>query len=102
VETHGTGPFRIWYTEDDVLAKGEPISTDEEMLGVLGGKSSHVFNSRCLRKYLDSTDGSASLTNIRPARVRSGRFQKMFPRAPLVRLYHRPDQIDTTETPSTE
>jgi hypothetical protein len=97
VETHGTGPFRIWYTEDNIRAKGEPISTDEEILGVLGGKTSHVFNSRCLREYIDSANGSASLTNIRPARVRSGRFQKRFPHAKVVRLYQRPEQIDMTE-----
>ena len=93
METHGTGPFRIWYTEDDTRTKGEPISTDEEMLDVLGGKTSHVFNSRCLLEYLAPTNGKASLTNIRPARAKIEQFQKRFPKAKIVRLYHRPDQM---------
>jgi hypothetical protein len=96
-ESYGTGPFRIWYTPDDVPAKGEPISTNEEILGVLSGKISHVFNSRCLREYLDPANGSASLTNIRPARVRTGRFQKKFPQMKIVRLIHRPEQMDEPE-----
>lgn len=101
-ESYGTGPIRIWYTSDDVPAKGEPISTDDEMLGMLSGKISHVFNSRCLREYLDPTNGSASLTNIRPARVRSGRFPKKFPQIKILRLIHRPGQTEESETPPTE
>lgn len=85
-ESSGTGPYRIWYTPDDVLAKGEPISSDEELLGVFSGKICHLFNSRCCREYLAPDDGKAFLTTIRPARVTSGRIQKRFPRIKVVRL----------------
>lgn len=86
-ESHGTGPFRIWYTPDDVLAEGEPISTDAEMIGVLTGKISHVFNSRCCREYLDAATGTALLTSIRPGWVMTDRFKRRFPHISVVRLF---------------
>ena len=96
-ESYGTGPLRIWHTSDDVLANGEPVLTDEEMFDVLSGKASHVFNSRCLRKYLDSDKGTALLTDIRPSRLNDGRFQKRFPKIKTVRLLHRPGHVGQPE-----
>jgi hypothetical protein len=75
-ESLGAGPIRIWYTQEDVLARGQPICTDEELLGVLSHKLCHVFNAWCLRRYLDPESGIALLTDIRPKQARAGRIPK--------------------------
>ena len=85
-ESSTSGPFRIWYTPDDLLAKGEPISTDKELIGVFFGKLSHLFNSRCLHEYLDPNSGTALATSIRPRFVKTDRFKKRFPHVTVVRL----------------
>jgi hypothetical protein len=95
-ESSTSGPFRIWYTSDDLLAKGKPISTDKELIGVFRGKLSHLFNSRCLQEYLDPNNGTALATNIRPRFVKTDRFKKRFPHVnvvPLIRAVVPPHEI---------
>jgi hypothetical protein len=67
------GPFRIWWTEADILAKGRPISTDEELLAVWKGDP-HPFNAQCYEDYVHPETGRALLTAIPGRQVRSDRF----------------------------
>jgi hypothetical protein len=72
------GPYRIWWTEDDMLSLGKPATTREEIHALYEGQE-HPFNSRCLTEYLDEETGKAFSTSI-PARwVRSGKLVRMFP-----------------------
>lgn len=99
-ESLGTGPIRIWYTREDVLARGQPICTDEEILGVLSRKLCHVFNAWCLRRYLDPDSGIAFLTGIRPKHVRAGRVPKELSDMQRVRLVRPPGPFSEADLPA--
>jgi hypothetical protein len=80
-ETAEKGPFRIWWTEDDLLKLGSPVETPDEFVAVLHEQAKHPFNTKCLQEYLSEVDGKALLTSLPPRYARSGRISKMFPRA---------------------
>jgi hypothetical protein len=80
-ETAEKGPFRIWWTEDDLLEMGSPVVTPDEFLAVLYEGSEHPFNSKCLHDYLSEDNGKALLTSLPPRYAESGRISRMFPRA---------------------
>ena len=88
-ETGPKGPYHIWWTEDDVRAKGSTASTTQEIIAIIQGKE-HPFNSQCLEEYLDPDSGRAFLTTIRPRYARSERLARMFPRMPVVVRMVRP------------
>jgi len=99
-ESLGTGPIRIWYTQEDVLAQGQPICTDEELLGELSRKLCHVFNARCLRRYLDPDSGVALLTSIRPKQARAGRMPEELSDVQRVRLIRPPGPFSKIDLPA--
>jgi hypothetical protein len=70
------GPRRIWWTEEDILAKGRPISTNDELLAVWKGDP-HLFNAQCYRDYVDPESGRALLTAIPGRQVRADRFANL-------------------------
>lgn len=84
-EMGNKGPYRIWWTEDDLFSLGSPVSTQEEFVSVLTGKE-HEFNSRCLREYFDEETGKAMLTPIPPRHAVSGRLALMFPAARIAKI----------------
>ena len=91
-ETGPKGPYRLWWTEDDLFALGAHISTDEEFISILTG-GEHPFNSRCLRDYLDKETGKALLTSIPPRHAASGKLVRLFPQvkvASVVRPFAAP------------
>jgi hypothetical protein len=84
-ETGHKGPYRIWWTEDNLLGKGTPPSADEDFVAIFEGKD-NPFNSLCLREYLDSDSGKAMLTPLPARYAQSGRLARMFPRMQIVML----------------
>ena len=99
-ETGQKGPYRAWWTPDDVLAKGTLPATKEEFIGIISGKQTHLFNTKCFRDYLDPDAGKAMLTTIRPGQMRSGRLVGNYPNAKIAELI-RPftiGQVPNTET----
>ena len=82
-ETGHKGSYHVWWTDENVLEKGSPLSTDEDFLDVLQGKD-HPFNSQCLKEYLDPDTGKAFLTSLPPKKVKSSKFIRMYPRMTIV------------------
>ncbi|HYV37430.1 MAG TPA: hypothetical protein VE988_17120 [Gemmataceae bacterium] len=87
METGFKGTYQIWWTEDDLLAKGTPVKTNEEIFAVWEGKP-HEFNELLLKDYLDEDSGKAILTDIPPKKARAGRLARAFPRTPSVLAVH--------------
>jgi hypothetical protein len=77
-DTGQKGPYRIWWTEDDLFSFGSPASTNEEFISILKGEE-HAFNSRCLVEYFGEETGKALLTNIPAHYTTSGKLAQMFP-----------------------
>lgn len=75
------GPYRIWWTEDDLFALGEPVSTQEDVIAIFQGQGKTAFNSRCRDEYLDEVKGRAMLLSISAHTGASGRLARMFPKA---------------------
>lgn len=94
-ETGTKGPYRIWWTADDVLAFGSPIDDPEVWLAVLYEGKQHAFNSYCVANYLDDSKGTALLTSIRPRIVTSGKIGHLFPKAKRATVI-RPLPVDRT------
>jgi hypothetical protein len=85
-DTGLNGPYRLWWTEDDLFAFGSPASTREEFISIYEGKG-HPFNSRCVSDYLDEDTGKALLTSI-PARYAApGKLARKFPRVRVAKVY---------------
>jgi hypothetical protein len=78
-------PCRLWWTEDDLLSKGAPVTTDEEFYAIMRGEA-HAFNSQCCKEYLDTDTGKAFLTSIPIRYGRSGRLARLFPRMPIAEV----------------
>ncbi len=80
------GPYRLWWTQDDLSTLGSPASTRADFIAIYAGKG-HPFNSRCLDEYLDEDTGKALLTSI-PARYSSsGKLARMFPRVKTAKVF---------------
>jgi hypothetical protein len=88
-ETGRKGPYRIWWTEEDVLEEGTPPSTTEEYNAIMQGEE-HPFNSKCLNDYLDPIAGKAFLTDTTPRATKSGTFARKYPAVRVVMLVRRP------------
>ena len=86
VECHTKGPFRIWWTDDDLASLGTPLSTREELRAFYEGQE-HPFNSRCLREYLDDETGKALLTSLPARHARSEKLASTFPSIRVVRVF---------------
>ena len=84
-DTGHKGPYRLWWTEDDLFALGVPASTNEEFFAILTGKE-HPFNSRCLNDYLDKESGKALLTSIPPRYAVSGKLARLFPKVKVAKV----------------
>jgi hypothetical protein len=85
VECHIKGPFRIWWTEDDLSSLGSPLSTREELMAFYEGRE-HPFNTRCLKEYLDDETGAASFTSLPASHARSEKLARTFPSMKVVRV----------------
>ena len=81
-DTGQKGPYRIWWTEDDLFGLGNPVSTKDEFLSALGGE--HAFNTQCLNEYLDEKAGRALLTSMPARYAKKGGLAQMFPRMKVV------------------
>src|SRR5262249_20729399 len=77
------GPVRIWWTEDDIPAKGTLVTTDEEYFAVFRGEP-HAYNLHCWQEYLAAETGKAILTSIPPRYAAWGKLARMFPKVPVV------------------
>jgi hypothetical protein len=86
-ETGRRGPYRIWWTEDDLFSLGSPVSTKEEVLSILSGEE-HEFNARCLKEYLDKETGKALLTPIPARDAKSGKLAKKYPSVKIAKIVH--------------
>jgi hypothetical protein len=98
VDTGQKGPHRVWWTEDDLLGLGNPVSTKEEFFAALKGE--HAFNARCLTEYLEDKTGKALLTSMRTGDFRGERLGRTFPKAKVVtvvRAFPRPEARDRQE-----
>jgi hypothetical protein len=84
-DTGQKGPYRLWWTEDDLFTLGSPASTQEEFISILTGKD-HPFNSRCLKDYLDKEAGKALLTSIQPRYAASGELARLFPNVKVAKV----------------
>jgi hypothetical protein len=84
-DTGHKGPYRVWWTEDDLLSLGSPASTKKEFISIMEGNE-HPFNSRCLKEYLDEENGKALLTSIPSRYVGSGKLTRMFPQAKIAKV----------------
>jgi len=78
------GPYRIWWTSENVAARGTP-PTDEDFRSIMGGKD-HVFNDQCVKDYLEPDTGRAILTDIKPRVSRNGGLKTLFPGVQVVML----------------
>jgi hypothetical protein len=85
------GPLRIWWTGDDLLAKGLPPASDETFFAIADGAGSD-WHSSSVRQYLDPVSGRASLVKL--GHRRAGRIGKMFPQARTVLM--APTLIDVS------
>jgi hypothetical protein len=85
VECHTKGPYRIWWTEDDLSSLGTPISTSEELRAFYEGRE-HPFNARCLKEYLDDGTGVALLTSLPASYARPERLALTVPSMNVVRV----------------
>jgi hypothetical protein len=94
-ETGTKGPYRIWWTADDVLEFGSPIDDPEVWLAVLYERKQHAFNSYCVANYLDDRKGKALLTSVRPRFLTSGKISRVFPKAKRA-VVVRPLPVDRT------
>jgi hypothetical protein len=86
VETGHKGSYRVWWAADDLLSLGRPVSTKEELTGLISGRLKHEFNERCLKEYLDNEHGKAHLTTIPARHIPSGRLARQFPQSRIVQV----------------
>jgi hypothetical protein len=86
VECRTKGPFRIWWTEDNLASLGTPLSTREELKAFYEGQE-HPFNNRCLKEYLDDETGKALLTSLPARHARSEKLVSTFPSIRVVRVF---------------
>ena len=85
-ETGNKGPYHIWWTEDDLMSLGKPVSTKEEFLEIIAGKVKDGFNSRCLVEYISEETGKAFLTSVPTKYVTSGKLAKLFPQMKIAKV----------------
>jgi hypothetical protein len=97
VEHGEKGPLRLWWTDDDLSALGEPGSIKEQIEAIIQGKE-HTFNRRCEMEYLCAANGKAILTSIPPHWAKSERLARTFPRMRIVAVvrFHVPGQKEET------
>lgn len=79
-DTGQKGPYRIWWTEEDLFDLGQPVSTKDKDAFLAALQGEHTFNARCLKEYLDDKTGRALLTSIPARYARTGRLAQMFPK----------------------
>jgi len=84
-DTGQKGPYRIWWTQDDLSVLGSPASTREDFISIYEGKG-HPFNSRCLKDYLDEETGKALLTSIPARYATSGQLARLFPQVKVAKV----------------
>jgi hypothetical protein len=79
-DTGQKGPYRIWWTEDDIFSLGIPVSKKDKDAFVSAFKGKHEFNARCLKEYLADDTGKALLTTMPARYARTEKLASMFPR----------------------
>jgi len=83
------GPYRIWWTGEDIRARGTPLTLDDYR-NIMQCKD-NAFNAQCVQDYLEPETGRALLTNIRPRAARNGGLQRLFLGVPVVMLVQSPN-----------
>lgn len=93
-ETGLKGPFRIWWTEDDLFANGDPLPTDDDYIDILNGDVEHPINLQYLKDYLGVESGRAVLTTISARHATSGKLARQFPLMKRAMLVQPPYSVD--------
>jgi hypothetical protein len=75
------GPYRLWWTGDDLLAHGLPPASNETFFAVTDGQGGD-WHAASVRAYLDSSAGRASLVLL--GFRRAAAVRERFPAAPVV------------------
>jgi hypothetical protein len=85
VDAAGKGPYRVWWTEDDLFSLGKPVSSREDCIAAFKGE--HAFNARCLAEYLDDNTGRALLTPMETRDFRGARLTRLFPQTKVATVF---------------
>jgi hypothetical protein len=93
-ETGPKGPYRIWWTEDELSPRQTDLNDPERPRRLFDGEPDE-FNDRCLQEYLSRQNGRASLTAIPLTLARTGRLGEIFPKTRRVMIVHLSDEDGT-------
>lgn len=90
------GPYHIWWTDENIMARGTPPTEHEcnEMIG--GDGKEQTFNTLCVKDYLEPETGRALLTNMWPLFSNGNRLMRRFPGVPVVKLVPWPKSSGLT------
>jgi hypothetical protein len=86
------GPFREWWTEDDVIGSAPaPLPTSLDVINNPDTDWLLKYTEMCILRYTDPDNGSAMLTDV-PVSVAQGLWSD-FPKARVVTLVRWPEPI---------